>query len=425
VIGLLFFPMVVLYQLGVRNLKRPGIRKFIEDLSGATSQIRVRGAFALLMAFVVLAELLGVELILGAFLGGALTSLLIGKQEEGLHTKLDAIGFGFFIPLFFIYVGVRFDLQAFLNDPRAWIFEPMLLLTAFAVKMLPTVLMRFKYSWREVFGTGFLLSSRLSLIIAASAIGLRLGVISEAINADIILTAALTATFAPLGFNLLVPQREKSTRVMVIFGGTNLALQVAHELVLRDETLFFVEPDGLRAATLRKKGMMVGHVEGDLAASFNQISQDASISALIALDADDQTNLDVCRMALALGIEHVVALSNDAVQLPAYRAAGVQIFTPGLYRAPLVALMARNPSLFNLLINTEDQRDLREVVVPRSFAGKLLRELDWPGDVLVLAVQRGEDVVVPHGGTRLDPGDRLTVLGSLDSLNILAERLIA
>ena len=74
---------------------------------------------ALMIAFVVMAELIGAELILGAFLAGVLASLLSEPEDEKLRYKLDAIGFGFFVPLFFVYVGVRFDLQAFLNNQEA------------------------------------------------------------------------------------------------------------------------------------------------------------------------------------------------------------------------------------------------------------------------------------------------------------------
>ncbi len=70
-IGLLFVPVLLLYQFGQQHLRRPIVRRLIEELADATSQIKVRGAFALMIAFVVMAELIGAELILGAFLGGS------------------------------------------------------------------------------------------------------------------------------------------------------------------------------------------------------------------------------------------------------------------------------------------------------------------------------------------------------------------
>jgi len=203
-IGALFIPLLLFYRFGMRSLEYPAVRRLFKELSGATAQIKVRGAFAVMMAFVVMAELVGAELILGAFLGGVLVSLFIGTSDDVLRHKLDAIGFGFFIPLFFVYVGIQFDLNAFLQNRSSWLLLPVLLVASFAIKSVSALAFRVSFSWRETIASGFLLSARLSLIIAASAIGLRLGIISEATNAAIILVAALTATISPFLFNMLL-----------------------------------------------------------------------------------------------------------------------------------------------------------------------------------------------------------------------------
>ncbi len=91
------------------------LTRIIEELSHATSQVRVRGAFALMIGWVVLSQSLGVEVILGAFLAGAVISLSSRRSQSTLREKLDAIGYGFFIPIFFIMVGARFDLRALLE----------------------------------------------------------------------------------------------------------------------------------------------------------------------------------------------------------------------------------------------------------------------------------------------------------------------
>ena len=84
-------------------------------LQDTTAQIRVRGALVLLVGFAALAETLGLEAILGAFIAGAIVSL-VDRDEVMTHPdfrrKLEAVGFGFFIPAFFVTSGVRFDLDA-------------------------------------------------------------------------------------------------------------------------------------------------------------------------------------------------------------------------------------------------------------------------------------------------------------------------
>ena len=423
-IGLLFIPVLLLYQLGERHLRRPLVRRLMEELADATSQIKVRGAFALMIAFVVLAELIGAELILGAFLGGVLASLISEPNDEKIRHKLDAIGFGFFVPLFFVFVGVQFDLQAFLNNRAAWILLPILLVAAFALKMISALAFRFAFSWRESLSSGMLLSARLSLIIAASSIGVRLGAISESTNAAIILVAALTAMFAPLGFNSLMADPDEKKRIAtVIFGASEIAVQVGKELRAHGEKVLFLELDAEREERMRDEGFDVLSGNGSLPSMLDSIS-DVYIDAFVALSQRDDENLEACRAAKSHGVEHILTFVTEPIRVPDFRGLGVQTLTPSLHRGSLLALMARNSSIFSLLTSTDDDRDLREFIVfNSSLHGKPLIELKFPADALVLAIRRGDELIVPHGTTKIETGDHVTILGSLDSMPELEELL--
>jgi Kef-type K+ transport system membrane component KefB/Trk K+ transport system NAD-binding subunit len=423
-IFLLFIPVLLFYQFGQRNLRRPFVRRLIEELADATSQIKVRGAFALMIAFVVMAELVGAELILGAFLGGVLASLLSEPHDEKLRHKLDAIGFGFFVPLFFVYVGVQFNLNSFLDNPAAWILLPILLITAFAIKLISALVFRFAYSWRESLSGGMLLSARLSLIIAASAIGVRLGAISESTNAAIILIAALTAMFAPLGFNLLMAASdEKKKRAMLVFGDSDLAFQVGKILRSHGDEVLFMETDPQSANRIREQGFEVASSNGSVASAMHSL-RDTRVEAFLALKPDDQENLEACRVARAHGVEHLLSFVSQPIRTPDFRGLGVQTLTPSLHLSSLLALMARNPAMFTLITSTEDDRDLREFTLYNSsLQGKKLMELKFPADVLVLAIRRDDELVVPHGTTKLVTGDHLTIIGNLDSLSELEHLL--
>ena len=423
-IGLLFIPVVLLYQLGQKHLRRPIVRRLMEELADATSQIKVRGAFALMITFVVLAELIGAELILGAFLGGVLASLISEPNDEKIRSKLDAIGFGFFVPLFFVYVGVNFDLRAFLENRDAWVLLPELLIAAFAIKFVSTLIFRFAYSWKETFASGMLLSARLSLIIAASAIGIRLGAITESTNADIILVAALTATIAPMGFNIVMAEPDdKKKRVKVIFGESELARQVGRELTAHGDDVVFVDYDANPSRQADEfqiepgRGMTLEKTVG------NAISE-VRVDAFLALSSNDDENLDACRAARSHGVEHILAFVAEPIRIPDFRGLGVQTLTPSLHRSALLALMARNSAMFSLMTSTTDQRDLREFVVfNSSLSGKRLMDLKFPANTLVLAIRRNEELIVPHGTTKLATGDHLTILGEIDSLSTVGEWL--
>jgi len=416
-IVLLFVPVVLFYQLGVRWLRIPAVRRILEELSDATAQIKVRGAFAIMVGFVVMAEMIGAELILGAFLGGVLASLLSGKGEEKLRHKLDAIGFGFFVPLFFVFVGIQFDLNALLEEPNAWLLLPILLVGAFGLKVLSSLVFRLSFSWRETLASGMLLSARLSLIIAASAIGLGLGAISESTNAAIILVAALTATIAPLSFNFLrAGIEEQRKRMMLIYGSGDLAFQVAQDLRAHGEEICFVEPDAIVAGQIRKQGFRISQGDGELTSCFDTLPPD-QVETFLALDVDDEANYEACRAARSRGIEHVLTFVADPVRLSDLRSLGVQTLTPSLHRSSVLALMARNAAVFELMTSTTDEFDLREVHLTNpDLAGKRLSEIRLPVDVRILAIRRDNETIVPYGNTSLALGDHLTLLGDQDKM---------
>jgi len=171
-----------------------------------TSQLPVRGSLALMLIFVALSEQLGTEVILGAFLAGVLLSLLLRGSGAELRHKLEALGFGFFIPVFFIMVGVRFDLGALVARPEGMQLAAWLILGALAIKLGAALPFRWLVPWRETLAGGALMSSRLSLIIAAAEIGLRLGLFTETIHASVVCVALVTCVAGPMGFQLLMPR---------------------------------------------------------------------------------------------------------------------------------------------------------------------------------------------------------------------------
>jgi len=319
---------------------------------------------------------------------------------------------------------VQFDLQAFMTNPAAWVLLPILLITAFAIKIVSALAFKFAYSWKETISTGLLLSSRLSLIIAASAIGLKMDVISESTNAAIILVAALTAMFAPLGFNsLMAGAEEKKKRAKLIYGDSELAVQVGKELRLHGDEVMFIELDPVGAQRMRDENFVVLNGGGSLSSILDSIP-DVYVDAFIALSTMDDQNLDACRVAHLRGIKHILTFVSEPIRVPDFRVLGVQTLTPSLHRSSLLSSMARNSAVFSLMTSTEDQRDMREFIVFNSnLDGKRIIDLNFPADVLVLAIRRDDELIVPHGTTKLETGDHLTVLGNLDSLPELEELL--
>ncbi|HSF20282.1 MAG TPA: cation:proton antiporter [Vicinamibacteria bacterium] len=167
-------------------------------------ELGIRASLALMLAFVGLSTALDVEPILGAFLAGTVFALVF-RNPGHLQEQLSGFSYGFLIPIFFINVGLRFEITL-LEDARVLTRALVVILVAFGVKILPSLVFMFRgLSLREAFAAGVLLSARLSLIIAVATVGVELGLLSLEDRAIAILLAAVSATCAPTLFRALAP----------------------------------------------------------------------------------------------------------------------------------------------------------------------------------------------------------------------------
>ena len=171
-------------------------------LQDTTAQIRVRGAFLLLVMFAFVAERLGLETILGAFMAGALLTLLDrdrGMTHPRFREKLEAAGFGIFIPVFFVVSGVRFDLDALTSSAGALARVPVFLLALLAVRGLPALLYRNDLGNERTAVAALLQATSLPFIVAATQIGMEIGTIDATTGSALVGAGILSVLLFPLG----------------------------------------------------------------------------------------------------------------------------------------------------------------------------------------------------------------------------------
>jgi Kef-type K+ transport system membrane component KefB len=203
-----FVALLAVTFVVVRTAERS--RRVEDDLlrlQDSSAQIRVRAAMVLMIAFVALAEGLGLEVILGSFAAGALLSVLDQDRRlthPSFRTKLEAMGFGLFIPVFFVTVGLRFDLQALLDDAANLAMVPIFLAALLVVRGLPAVLYRGFVGAPRARVAGVLQATSLPFIVAATAIGMELGAIDAAEASALIAAGLLSVLIFPItGLTLL------------------------------------------------------------------------------------------------------------------------------------------------------------------------------------------------------------------------------
>lgn len=168
-------------------------------------ELGIRASLALLFVFIGVALLLGIDPILGAFIAGALFAYVF-RNTGALETRLTGFAYGFFVPIFFISVGVRFPLDA-LGERSVLLSAGALILIAVAAKVLPAPALIWRgLSLRESLGAGVLLAGQLSVIIALAEVGVQLELIDEGIAAGATLLVAVTALLSPIAFKALSPR---------------------------------------------------------------------------------------------------------------------------------------------------------------------------------------------------------------------------
>lgn len=168
------------------------------------AEMGTRASLALLFIFVGLSTLLEIEAILGAFLAGAVFTFVFRNPGQ-LEEQLKGFSFGFFIPVFFINVGIEFPLEE-LGDSEVLGQALALIGIAFAIKLIPALLLMLRrFSLRESLAAGVLLAGQLSVIIALADLGLDLGLLSSGLRAGAIMLVAVSAVISPIGFRLLAP----------------------------------------------------------------------------------------------------------------------------------------------------------------------------------------------------------------------------
>jgi Kef-type K+ transport system membrane component KefB len=191
------------------------IRADLLRLQDTSAQIRVRAALVLFVGFAAVAEALGLEVILGAFVAGAIISLA-DRDEVMTHPdfrrKLEAVGFGFFIPVFFVTSGVRFDLDALTASASNVAMVPVFLAALLVVRGLPALLYRRVLDGRRTVVAGLMQATSLPFIVAATGIGLELGLIDAAESAALVGAGLLSVLLLPLAGLVLLRRNARPLR---------------------------------------------------------------------------------------------------------------------------------------------------------------------------------------------------------------------
>ncbi len=201
VLLLLFGGVVVAVGMLLAGARMSGpLVAAVVRMQRTSAQIGVRIAFLLVVLLVLMAQEFGLEVVLGAFLAGAMLSFLDREEavrESGLQEKLEGIGFGVFIPIFFVVSGVQLQLDDLFSTVDAAVLVPLTVVALLVVRGTPALIYSRFMTRREAVATGLLQATSLSFIVAASQIGVELGKLEEVEAAGLVAGGVISVLVFP------------------------------------------------------------------------------------------------------------------------------------------------------------------------------------------------------------------------------------
>lgn len=416
-IGSLVVFTIIFYLLG-------GIFKkaqFLQKLMDGTTQIGIRAVFALIILLVALAEGVGAENILGAFLAGVVVSLL--GPDEDMVEKLDSFGYGFFIPIFFIMVGVDLNIPQLIKEPALLLIIPFLILAFLISKLIPLFYIRKWFDMKTTISSAFLLTSTLSLVIASAKIAEQLGTISPEISGILILSAVITCVFVPIVFKKMFPMPDEATRQIEVslIGKNQLTIPIAQNLSsqLYQVSLYYRNDLSDKRKLSDAISMIeISDYEEELLERLGLFER----NIVVCSTNDDEINRKVALMAKAHGVKRVICRLESSSSDETLQKAGIEIFSSYMSNKILLKGLIETPNMLNLLSNVETS--LYEIAMLNHQYDQIqLRNFPFGGGIIFVRIIRNNESIVPHGDTQLRYRDRVIVTGSKEYVDELKREL--
>ena len=393
----------------LRRFKQPYL--WFAKITKSTTQLDIRLAFFLIFALVTVAETVGAENILGAFLAGMVMKSL--EPSEATKDKLTSIGYGFFIPIFFIMTGVGLNLRSLFAHPSSLMLLPVLVIFLFIAKV-PVLLTYVRYFQKKnAFAGGFLTATTITIVLPTLQVARKLHAITSTQSDAFILAAVIVCILSPIVFNsnfVLLPEDKIKEKVAIV-GANAVTVPVAHDLHAnwysvkmftdkknqyktydsRVENLTFLP--NLDEETLEKDGVF----DGDI---------------VVAANRADEDNIKIARMAKEKGVNRVIArLSEvDSKTLTEFNEKGIEVFNSTNVHAALMRAMIESPTVYRIMTDTKNI--LYSVKVKNThYTGRQLMDLEFIDQITVSRIKRGDEWLIPRGATVIEQGDILVFSG--------------
>ncbi|AEG41501.1 monovalent cation:proton antiporter family protein [Lactobacillus kefiranofaciens] len=405
----------------LRRFKQPYL--WFAKVTKATTQLDIRLAFFLIFALVTVAESVGAENILGAFLAGMVMKLL--EPSESTKDKLTSIGYGFFIPIFFIMTGVGLNLRSLFAHPASLMLLPVLVIFLFLAKV-PVVLVYMKYFCkRNAFAGGFLTATTITIVLPTLQVARKLHAITSTQSDAFILAAVIVCILSPIVFNknFVLTKEDKIKKRVVIIGANVFTVPVAHDLHANwySVKMFTDKKDQYETYDSRVKNLTF---LPDLKQATLEKAGAFDCDILVASNHADEDNIKIAKIAKYEGVNRVIARLSEVTSdtLAELKAKGIEIFNFTNVHAALMRAMIESPTVYRIMTDTKNV--LYSVQVKNtSYTGRQLMDLEFIDQITVSRIRRGDEWLTPHGNTVIEPNDILVFSGEFKAADRVRDLL--
>lgn len=418
-IVLLFLAAIIL----LRRFRQPYV--WFNNVSKATTQLDIRLAFFLIFTLVTVAESVGAENILGAFLAGMVMKLL--EPSEATQEKLTSIGYGFFIPIFFIMTGVRLDLKSLFANKTALALIP-ILVACFIIAKLPTTLIyRRRFNARNSFAGGFLTVTTITLVLPSLQVAKNLHAITSTQSDAFILAAVIVCVLAPIVFNSTYKLNKEDLvkERVVIVGANTLTIPVAQQLSHNWYVVRMLTDNQDNYKTFNSEVNDLKYIE-----EIDEQALDAGkyfdTDVMVLGFRNDNKNYQMAVLAKKHGVKRVIAsVQNPKVStdhIDELNRLGVEIFNSFVVQNSVLRSLIESPSVFEMLMSAHS--GLFEVTIHNQrYVGIELRSLPFIDQITVSRIYRKHKPISPSGDTVLEYGDHILYTGPYEIVNKVRQRL--
>lgn len=418
-IVLLFLAAIIL----LRRFRQPYV--WFNNVSKATTQLDIRLAFFLIFTLVTVAESVGAENILGAFLAGMVMKLL--EPSEATQEKLTSIGYGFFIPIFFIMTGVRLDLKSLFANKTSLALIP-ILVACFIIAKLPTTLIyRRRFNARNSFAGGFLTVTTITLVLPSLQVAKNLHAITSTQSDAFILAAVIVCVLAPIVFNSTYKLNKEDLvkERVVIVGANTLTVPVAQQLSHNWYVVRMLTDNQDNYKTFNSEVNDLKYIE-EIDEQVLDAGKYFDTDVMVLGFRNDNKNYQMAVLAKKHGVKRVIAsIQNPKVStdhIDELNRLGVEIFNSFVVQNSVLRSLIESPSVFEMLMSAHS--GLFEVTIHNQrYVGIELRSLPFIDQITVSRIYRKHKPISPSGDTVLEYGDHILYTGPYEIVNEVRQRL--